>query len=139
MKSRFSDIVKIRQLKVDSIEREIQKEYSDIEKLKKIISQIESNIIDSNPPISGNFSFMQQFHIGLRNMNLEIQKYKNHISQHLHNIENLKEHLKQANIELEKYKYLHNDEVKKVKLELNRKEQKYLDELAVLRFSFKKN
>jgi len=138
MKSRFSDIVKIRQLKVDSIEREIQREYGAIESLKKEILHIESEILKLSPPTSGHFSLIQQYHIGISNMNREIHQRETLIEQHFQKIVNLKESLKSANMEVEKFKYLHDDEVRKVKEELKYKEQKDLDELAVLRFSFKK-
>jgi flagellar export protein FliJ len=137
MKSRFSDIVKIRQLKVDSIEREIQREYGAIELLKKEIIHIEKEILKLSPPTSGHFSLIQQYHIGISNMNREIHQRENQIVQHLQKIEQLKEALKSANMEVEKFKYLHDDEVDKMKQELKYKEQKDLDELAVLRYSFK--
>jgi flagellar export protein FliJ len=138
LNSKFSDIVKIRQLKVDEIERDIQGQYGAIKLLQNDIAIIEKQILESKPPSAGEFAMVQLYHQGISNMNGEIHRLETRIREHLQAIENLKVSLRSANMEVEKFKYLHDDEVEKQKQELKRQEQKDLDELAVLRFSFKR-
>jgi len=137
MKTKFSQIVKLKQRKVDEIENEML----DVRNKKKdIIVNIEDlmkELKEINTPNSGAFSEINIANMHLKNLSNQKKSFEEEIVLLNRQIEGLKELHKEANIDFEKIKYLDNEEIKKILQEKKVEENKNMDEIANLLFSRK--
>jgi len=138
METKYSKLIQLQDKNISAIENQILEKNHLIELAKKDIKVIEKEILSAKPPQFGDFSIMQQFHKGIWNMNNDIKKIENKISM-LNSEKNLLyKHLKNANIEKEKFIYLENQILLKEQERLRKKEQSDLDEVAVMLFNQQK-
>jgi len=132
MKTKFSDILKVKKQAVEKIERDIQKINTSIKKLELKIENLNKTLFSLTPPKKGNFSVFSQLKSQQNLIREEIEKLKNQIIILKNRKNELMEELKKANIEYEKIRYLEGLEIKKIIKEKKLKEDRYMDEIAIL-------
>jgi flagellar export protein FliJ len=137
MKTRFSQILKVKKRRVDECERELL----DIRNVKKNkllqINNISKEIENFKKPASGNIMQLNLSFSLLSQLNNQKKSYKSDINILDAQIEGLKELYKEANIEFEKIKYLDSIEIKKILSIEAEKEKKDMDEISNILFSRK--
>ena len=132
MKTKYSQIVKIKKNEVEKIERNIQKINASIEELNQKIASLKENLSSFSLPQSGNFSIFQELATLKKALNDEIQRFENQLLVLKGRKQELLEELKKANIEYEKMNYLHTQEIKKMLKEKHIKESQLMDEIAIM-------
>ena len=137
-KTQFSELIKIEKNKLQSLEREIQRERAEILKLQNEIQEIEDEILKIDYPTTGTFSMLQQFNIAMHNMKREVQNRHGKIDASHRRLEKLKSDMILVEHEIEKYKFLENEILKKRKLEERKREEKDIDEIATILHNLKK-
>jgi len=132
IKTKFDSLVKLKQLKISEIEREILKLNTQISKAQEELLQLQKEISEVQFPQQGNFSLITQFKMMLDAM----VNQKNEKQQQINFLNNQKEiltnRLKDANLEYEKMKYLQGEEMKKYIQKMKEKESKDMDEIALM-------
>jgi len=131
MKTKFSDILKVKKQVVEKIERNIQKINSSIQTLQNKINSLNNELSSFSFPKEGDFRQFQQVKLMQESLINEIKNFENQIMI-LENRKNEMNELKKANIEYEKIKYLENLEIQKIIKEKRLKESKEMDEIAIL-------
>jgi len=132
MRTKFSDILKVKKQAVEKIERNIQKINASINNLKVKIDNLEDTLFSLTTPKEGNFSLFSQIKTQQNLLRDEIKNLKNQIVVLDNRKNELMAGLKKANIEYEKIKYLENLEIQKIIKEKRLKEIKEMDEIAIL-------
>lgn len=138
MKTKFSQLVKVKKRKVDDIENELLDIQNQKRRVIFLIEGISKEISEIIIPKSGSFSKMNIVHMHLKNFSNQKSSYEEKIIRLNQQIEGIKELYKEANIEFEKVKYLEDLEIKKQLHELKIKENKDMDEIANLLFTKQK-
>ncbi len=135
MKTKFSQIVKLKQRRVDEIENEML----DVRNKKKVllskIEALEKEVLEIKVPKSGSFVEINITNMHLKNLSLQKKTCNENILLLDRQIEGLKVLYKEANIDYEKIKYLDNEEIKRILNEKKIEENKNMDEIANLLFS----
>jgi len=132
MKTKFDDLVKLRKNEIEKIERNIQKINSSIKMLKEKEASLKKELLSFSLPKSGTFSEINQLKQMQYLLKDEIENINSQIDILNSRKKDLLEELKKANIEYEKMKYLQNKEIKKKIKELQLKEAREMDEIAIL-------
>jgi len=132
MKTKFSDILKIKKQTVEKIERNIQKINASIQMLKNKINFLNNELSSFSFPQEGDFRKFQQVKLMQENLINEIKNFENQIKILENRKNELMEELKKANIEYEKIKYLHELEIQKILKKQKQKENQEMDEIAIL-------
>ncbi len=138
MKTRFSDILKIRKEKLSEIERELLDVRNRKRKIEEEITKVDAKIKVFKQPQIGDFSLMQVARDALTMLR---QQKEDLVQKHLlreRQIEGLKGLYQEANIEYEKIAYLNEEAIKKVLKQRQLEESKALDEIANILFVNKK-
>jgi flagellar export protein FliJ len=139
MKTKFSQIVKVKQRKVDEIENELMDVRFQKRKTLSMIEDILKEIEGLKTPQSGSFAEINLSHSYLKNLSNQKKEKEKEILQLDKQIEGIKELYKEANIEFEKIKYLEDLEIEKKLQELKVQESKDMDEIANLLHAKKKS
>jgi len=139
MKTKFSQIVKVKQRKVDEIENELMDVRFQKRKTLSMIEDILKEIEGLKTPQSGSFAEINLSHSYLKNLSNQKKEKEKEILQLDKQIEGIKELYKEANIEFEKIKYLEDLEIEKKLHELKVQEAKDMDEIANLLHAKKKS
>ncbi len=136
-KTKFDTIVKVKKQKLDEVNRKIGKLDAQIYQIELMIDEIQKNIDNFRHPNKGEFAIFRQF----RDL---VEKYFRELSFNKEKLKALKnqkkiviEELKEANMELEKMKFLQGEEIKKQILRLKKIENKQMDEIASMLFANK--
>jgi len=132
MKTKFSDILKIKKQTVEKIERNIQKINASIQMLQNKINSLNNDLSSFSFPHDGDFRQFQQVKLMQENLINEIKNFENQIKILENRKNELMEELKKANIEYEKIKYLHELEIQKILKKRKQKENQEMDEIAIL-------
>ncbi|NWF66709.1 MAG: flagellar FliJ family protein [Campylobacterales bacterium] len=132
MKSKFSPIVKIKKQELDKIEGELVKINNKIASKKEEINKISFEIDSINLPTGGSFSMLKLLNENVLLMFHEKKQAEHELQAFNQTKISIQQKYKQANIELEKMKYLHDIEVQKRVKELKLQEAKMLDEISVM-------
>jgi len=132
MKTKFSDILKVKKQVVEKIERNIQKINASINNLKVKMNNLENALFSLSTPKEGNFSIFSQIKTQQNLIREEIETLKNQIIILKNRKNELMKELKKANVEYEKIKYLENLEIQKMIKEKRLKENREMDEIAIL-------
>ncbi len=135
MKTKFSQIVKVKKRRVDEIENELLDIQNQKRRVIRSIEEILKEISEIKTPKSGSFSQINIAHMHLTNFSNQKNGYEEDILKLDQQILGIKELYKEANIEFEKIKYLEDLEIKKQLHELKIQENKDMDEIANLLFS----
>ena len=138
METKFSPILKVKNLDVEKLENQIAKLNNQKKILNLDINSLKEELKNSSTPKSGTISKLKQnfFQNNLINQNIELK---------LQNIEFLEEQikstkllLKKAMLEYEKIKHLHQLEEKQMIDKIKKEEAKNLDEIGTLLFTLNK-
>lgn len=136
MKSKFTQIVKIKKQNLDKIEARLTKSRAEARMIENFIDETNLRIAAFKLPENGEFS---QLKGSLELLNL-IRKEKEALSAKLEltkkNIMHFEHQYKNANLEFEKMKYLESEEFKKELTRIKKLEQNSLDEFATMRFAY---
>jgi len=132
MKTKFSDILKVKKQAIEKIERDIQKINASINNLKVKMNNLENALFSLSTPKEGSFSLFSQIKTQQNLLRDEIKNLNNQIVILENRRNELMEELKKANIEYEKIKYLENLEIQKMVKEKRLKESRDMDEIAIL-------
>ena len=131
-KTKFDSLVKLKKLKVDEKEREIQKLNNQISQAYEELNTIQQEINNFQYPTTGNFSLITQFKMMQNALFNQLKEKQNQINFLNNQKEILSTTLKDLNLEYEKMKYLQGEEIKKYIQQIKNKEAKELDEIALM-------
>lgn len=135
MKTKFNDIVKIRKRKVDELQDYLARVEFNIQAATMEIDRLVARLYAEHIPSEGSISELLQLQEIKKAYKVEIENQKANLSNLLQTKQTVVEMLKEANIEYEKMKHLHELELKKFADVLRQKEAKNLDEIAVMLFN----
>ena len=130
MKTKFSEILKVKKQKVSEIEQKLAAKRFERETLVSQSVALSTQIAAQEFPKEGNFAAMQRAYRGRAYLYAEKERIKNMIQYLDDEIERLYTAYKEANIDYEKIKYLHESEKQKKIAEMMREESKRMDEIA---------
>ena len=134
MKTKFDQIVKLKKLDVEKIERELLKQNQKIEKANQELTQFKIEFSKFEYPKIGNFALITQFKT-MQTAFLREIKQKEEELVFLENQKTLLQgQLKDKQLEYEKIKYLQGEEIKKMVKKLKKEEAKNIDEIALMLF-----
>ena len=134
MKTKFDQIVKLKKLDVEKIERELLKQNQKIEKANQELTQFKIEFSKFEYPKTGNFALITQFKT-MQTAFLREIKQKEEELVFLENQKTLLQgQLKDKQLEYEKIKYLQGEEIKKMVKKLKKEEAKNIDEIALMLF-----
>ncbi len=130
MKTKFSELLKVRKQKVSEIEQQLAaaRNEKEVVLLQKV--QVESQINAFALPVEGDFASMKLALASRDYLFKEKEHKENMIKYFDQEIDRLNVLYKQANIEYEKIKHLHEVEVEKIVETLLKEESKQMDEIA---------
>lgn len=137
MKTKFDDIVKIRKRKVDQLQDHLAKIEFSIKSATAELDALVQDFYSEELPSNGTISELLQLQEIKRAYKVEIENKKANLSNLIHSKSIVFNMLKEANMEYEKIKYLHETEIKKYLIARQQKESKDLDEIAVMLFNSK--
>ncbi len=138
MTTKFSPILKVKNLDVEKLENEISKLNNQKKTLTHDINSLKDELQNSSVPRSGTINLLKQnfFQNDIIKQNIDLK---------LQNIQFLEEQikstkllLKKAMLEYEKINYLHQLEEKKIIDKIKKEEAKNLDEIGTLLFTLNK-
>ena len=132
MKSKYSQVLKIKEQKVSDIEIKLFNARANKTSLENALFNLKEQISHEEFPKSGDFAVLQMAlstHTAIKD---EIELTKEKIAMANTNILSLESSYKLAYTECEKMRYLHNEEIKKILKKIAHKQQNELDELAVM-------
>ncbi len=130
MKTKFSEILKVKKQRVSEIEQQLAAKRAQKEMLLAQVAEVLSKIKDFSFPKEGDFRSFRSAQYGLEYLSKEKEQKENMIKYFDQEIENLNILYKEANIEYEKIKHLHELEEKMILQKLLKEENKQMDEIA---------
>ena len=130
MKTKFSELLKVKKQKVSEIEQKLAAKRHEKEVVVSQKLQIESEIAAYTLPSQGDFSAMHLAISGRDYLFKEKEQKENIIKYFNQEINNLNILYKEANIEYEKIKHLHEVEMQKIVEAIAKEESKQMDEVA---------
>ncbi len=138
MKSKFSEILKIKKEKISEVERSILEEQNKKSSLIQKNRDLKAEISNIDQPLSGNFSQIQLVKFHVTNFRSVIEHNIAKINLIEEKIVSLNKLYRERKIDFEKINYLHKEELAKHAKDLAIRESKDLDEIANILF-LKKN
>ncbi len=130
MKTKFSELLKVRKQKLSEIERELADKQSQRTVLQEQVAQISGRIAAYTLPQSGSYTAMQVA-LGKKAYLFRDKEHKENMIKYFdQEIKNLNILYKEATIAYEKIKHLHEREVAEIVAEKLRQEAKEMDEIA---------
>jgi flagellar export protein FliJ len=138
MKTKFSQLVKVKKRELDEIESKLLEIQNHKRRVESQIENILQEIKELKTPQSGNFAKLNLSYSHLSHLSNQKKSKEEELIKIANKIEAIKELYKKANIEYEKIKYLDEQEIKKQLEEIKIKENKDMDEIANLLHSRKK-
>ncbi|MDO5045370.1 flagellar export protein FliJ [Campylobacter sp.] len=138
MKSKFSQIVKVKKQNLDKIAMRLSRSRAEALMIEGFIAEANSQIASISLPKSGEISHIQG---SLELLNLA-RKEKDILTQRLEltkkNIMHFEHQYKNANLEYEKMKYLESEDFKSQIDNIKRIEKNTLDEFGAIRYAYLK-
>lgn len=137
MKTRFSSIVKYRHSQMQEAEAALQQALARVQKAKKELEEAKAGLADVKAPKTG---AMQNFLASRTLLDAQlrlIEKNEEWVAYEESQVNAAREQLQKSMQEYEKFKYLETEEIKKIQKTLQKKENKLLDELAMIGFNQK--
>ena len=139
MKTKFTQIVKIKKQKVAKVEIELTKINNKISDTDRNISDTNEAIKSHSTPMSGSFSQIKLYQDNLNSYLYELKELNNELNLHKSEKTKIDIQLKEANLDYEKMKYIENVEIKKILKEAKRKEENELNEISIMIYNNKAN
>ncbi len=138
MKTKYSQLLKIKKQKIETIENTITILNLEIKKNEFEIEKIINDIKSLKSPKSGKFSIIMAYNYSFETLIHSKKEKQLLLIQKKEKLSKLQKDYKTALIEFEKVKYLE-DLIIKEKIEKDKKEeQKMIDEISVMNFSRRK-
>jgi hypothetical protein len=139
MKTKFLPIVNVKKQIVKRVENELTNINFKIKSIENEIIAIEDEIINTQMPQSGTFSIMVAAQETTAIYRSQIKLKKEDLKQVELQKMNINRKLKNANLEYEKVKHLHDVEIQKRIKEMKKKEELEMNEVALMLFNNNKN
>lgn len=134
MKTKYSQLLKVKKQKVDSIENEIALLNSKKNSTEKDIENLKEEINSLKKPKEGKFGIFVSASYSFDTLFM-LKKEKETFLQHIDNeLEQKRDEYKKAKMEYEKIKYLEDLEIEKKLDKIKKDEQKLLDEMSVITY-----
>lgn len=130
MKTRFSDILKVKKQKLSEIERELLDVQNRKKRLESKIVAVDDEVASFKQPQSGDFTLMQLARQSFLQLIHQKELLNQKLDTRIKQIEGLTSLYTEANMEYEKIAYLHAAEIKKALNKLEQEENKAMDEIA---------
>ena len=137
MKTRFSSLVAIKKDAMQKRERELQQALQNHERAKEALHKSLKELQNIEQPNSGCISQLLANRTLLSRQRAIIQHNEEWLEFTKNEVQKVKETLKEAMIEYEKFKYLELQEIEKVLKAQKQAEVKRLDEIALMTFGKK--
>ncbi len=137
MKTRFSSLVAIKKDAMQKRERELQQALQNHERAKEALHKSLKELQNIEQPNSGSISQLLANRTLLSRQRAIIQHNEEWLEFTKNEVQKVKETLKEAMIEYEKFKYLELQEIEKVLKAQKQAEVKRLDEIALMTFGKK--
>ncbi|MEA3374100.1 MAG: flagellar export protein FliJ [Campylobacterota bacterium] len=134
MKTRFTPLIKVKKEMMDRCERDLQKANQAVHNAQSALDDAYRELDNAQTPESGSMTQFKNSRMLITAQREIIKEKQEWLAFALKQVESAKQALKTAMIDYEKFKYLEAEQIKKVLLEQRRKEQRELDEIAVLTF-----
>lgn len=134
MKTRFTSLIKVKKEMMDRCERDLQKANESVHRAQVALDEAYAELEKAKIPASGSMTEFKNSRMLLSAQRDIIHEKQERLALALQQVERAKQALKSAMIDYEKFKYLEAEQIKKILLEARRKEQRELDEIAVLTF-----
>ncbi len=132
MKTKFDPLVQYQKQKLQLCETQIANLNVQIANISTLIESLCEKLTEIKPPKSATFENFLRIN-EIKKMHIsEIASLQNQSQSHKQEVAALKEEYKALHIEFEKLKYLQEQEQEKIFALLKRKEQRELDEIAIL-------
>jgi flagellar biosynthesis chaperone FliJ len=139
MKTKFLPIVNVKKQIVKRVENELTNINFKIKSIENEIIAIEDEIINTQMPQSGTFSIMVAAQETTAIYRSQIKLKKENLKQVELQKMNINRKLKNANLEYEKVKHLHDVEIQERIKEMKKKEELEMNEVALMLFNNNKN
>jgi flagellar biosynthesis chaperone FliJ len=139
MKTKFLPIVNVKKQIVKRVENELTNINFKIKSIENEIIAIEDEIINTQMPQSGTFSIMVAAQETTAIYRSQIKLKKEDLKQVELQKMNINRKLKNANLEYEKVKHLHDVEIQERIKEMKKKEELEMNEVALMLFNNNKN
>ena len=134
MKTRFTDILKVKKQKLSEVERELLDVQNHKKRLELEIAQVDREVAALQTPKSGDFGTLQMSRHSFISLIQQKELFIEKLAVRIKQIAGLKELYKEASIDYEKLAYLDADEIKKELKRIAEEESKELDEIANILF-----
>ncbi|MEA1917653.1 MAG: flagellar export protein FliJ [Campylobacterota bacterium] len=134
MKTRFDSLVKIKKDDVQVKERNVQSAFVSVTNATDAVTKATNDLNSIEMPRVGTMGQMLQTNTILGAQRAVLVEKRNWLSFATSQLNEAREHLKQSQIELEKYNYLKNQEIQKELQRIKKQESKDLDEIALISF-----
>ena len=137
MKTKFSPILQIKKLESEKLQNEIVKLQNQKRKREQEYETLKNELKKITPPSKGDIKELNTTFLKLTLQNEAIEQKKQNILFLEEQVKLTELKYKEAMLEYEKVKHLHELEVKKIVDEIKKQEAKELDEIGTLLFSRK--
>jgi len=137
MKTKFSPILQIKKLESEKLQNEIVKLQNQKRKREQEYETLKDELKKITPPQKGDIKELNTTFLKLTLQNEAIEQKKQNILFLEEQVKLTELKYKEAMLEYEKIKHLHELEVKKIVDEIKKQEAKELDEIGTLLFSRK--
>ncbi len=134
MKTEYSQLLKIKKHRVDTVESKLLELKGSMDRVLLSMEKIDREISIIKRPTDGTFSKMRVSFAYLSTLSNQKRVQKERLREIKRDIDNQKELYRVENIELQKIKYLHDTEVKNYLYSVKVKENRELDEIATRLF-----
>lgn len=134
MKTKFSPIVKIRKNELEKIQKVISVINNNILKKEEEILLFEQNYTKLETPTNGNISKLNIYNMQINMQRNKLKSLQLQLNGLVLQKEEVTEHLRFANIEYEKIRYLEQEIIDEKLLLEKKQEAKDMDEIAIMLF-----
>lgn len=138
MNSKFEPVLKVKKQKLDMIENKLAIARLEKRKLDNDLEKTKQDILNSEFPKKGTFATLQVAMSSYKILKEEKEQISEQISLKSTQISHLENQHKNAYMDMEKMKYLHDLEIKTKVEKLKKQESLALDEIATQRHFFLK-
>jgi len=134
MKTKFTPLVRFKKREVDKCEQHLQECSLNYKNAQLKVEREHDVLYQLSVPKDGSILEYQSFQMIVGSQRHIIQEAREWVAFAKEQLEKAKKTLQEATIEYEKYKYLESEEIKKLVKELQKKESRDLDEVALQTF-----
>lgn len=137
MKTKFTQLVKLKKQQLNEIEIELVTINNKIASLKDEINKINEAIKSISKPSKGTFRELNSTQEAFHSYMFEIEELNKRVESLILKRNQVELKMKELYVEYEKFKYLEATEIKKILKEQKRKEEEELNEISVMLYNNK--